>query len=50
LVYHVTVKFDCNTNLEEQQQEQVVLTSSESSEEDSMNTNSGEMLSMSDLD
>ena len=46
----VTVKFDCNTNLEEQQQEQVVLTSSESSEEDSMNTNSGEMLSMSDLD
>jgi len=30
--------------------EQAVLISSESSEEDSMNTNGGEMLTMSDLD
>jgi len=46
----VTVRFDCNTNPEEQELKQDVLTNSESSEEDSMNTNSGEMLTMSDLD
>jgi len=46
----VTVRFDCNTNPAEQDMEQDVLLNSESSEEDSMNTNSGEMLTMSDLD
>ena len=46
----VTVRFDCNTNPTGQDMEQAVLISSESSEEDSMNTNGGEMLTMSDLD
>jgi len=49
-IHNVTVRFDCNTDPAEQDTKQDVLTNSESSENDNMNTNGGEMLTMSDLD